>query len=175
MALLRKVSVFACALLWTVYTTATQAAHPEHSVKTERWIMSQGKTQKSTARRIARAIHEQARQQHIPVSLLLGVMQVESSFHVHARSPQGAVGLMQVMPRLHCRHLKSCDLFHIPTAVKVGGNVLHECRQRGVSRRDTLKCYTGYRSSRLTRYIAKVESHIAEYQEFVPSSLSLND
>jgi len=169
MTLLKYVSVL---LIGLSVSLTSYAASP---IKTEKWILAQSKMKKSTARRIARAIHEQARVQHLPVSLLVGVMQTESRFHVHARSRQGAMGLMQIMPRYHCRRVKSCNLFHIPTAVKVGGGVLQECRQRGVSRRDTLKCYTGYRSKRLTHYVAIVESTMSEYKEFIPSSLSLND
>jgi hypothetical protein len=143
--------------------------------KTEDYIRTHSRTSSSQAKRIATAIHSQANKQHIPVSLLVGVMQEESSFKPTARSKQGAMGLMQVMPRLHCRRIRRCNLFSIPTAVSLGTRVLHDCKKHAAKRRDTLRCYTGYKKRRLARYVQRVESHMADYQKFAVSPLSLND
>jgi hypothetical protein len=40
-----------------------------------------------------------ARQFHIDPALVRAVIHAESGFNVHARSPKGAIGLMQLMPR----------------------------------------------------------------------------
>jgi soluble lytic murein transglycosylase-like protein len=159
------------AIAMTLFASTTSAS----PVKTERWIMQHSKASVVQARRIAHVIHEQAQEQHLPVSLLVGIMQEESSFKPNARSKQGALGLMQVMPRLHCRKVKQCNLFNINTAVQVGTTVLTECRKKAVRRIDTLKCYTGYRSRKLTRYAQRVESHISGYKEFISGPLTLND
>lgn len=144
-------------------------------VNTEKWIVHQAKVPAHTARTIASAIHQQARAKHLPVSLLVGVMQVESSFKVKAKSRSGALGLMQVMPRLHCRKVRPCNLFNIHTAIQVGGSVLNDCRQKATTRKKALQCYTGYRSHQLTRYVQQVETHMADYKQYVLGHLSLND
>jgi len=43
-------------------------------------------------------IHEVARQQNLPPSLVKAVIRVESNFNPEATSPKGAQGLMQLMP-----------------------------------------------------------------------------
>ena len=161
-------------LLAIAMTFLTNTIHAS-PVKTERWIMQHSKASVVQARRIATVIHEQAHERHLPVSLLIGIMQEESSFKPNARSKQGALGLMQVMPRLHCRKVKRCNLFNIQTAVQIGTNVLTECRKKAARRIDTLKCYTGYHSRKLTRYAQRVESHITGYKEFTPGPLTMND
>lgn len=46
----------------------------------------------------AEEINEAARQYHIDPALVRAVIHAESGFNVQARSPKGAVGLMQLMP-----------------------------------------------------------------------------
>lgn len=43
-------------------------------------------------------VREHARQQGLPAELVRAVIQVESGFNPRARSPKGAMGLMQLMP-----------------------------------------------------------------------------
>lgn len=144
-------------------------------VSTEKWIVHQAKVPAHTARTIASAIHQQAHAKHLPVSLLVGVMQVESAFKVKAKSRSGALGLMQVMPRLHCRKVRPCNLFNIHTAIQVGGTVLNDCRQKATTRKKALQCYTGYHSHQLARYVQQVETHMADYKQYVLGHLSLNE
>lgn len=49
--------------------------------------------------RISRLVHEAAARHAVEENLILGVIQVESSFNPEARSHVGARGLMQLMPR----------------------------------------------------------------------------
>jgi len=47
---------------------------------------------------LAHAIQQEARRYNLDWQLLFGIIQMESGFDPMARSPRGAVGLMQVMP-----------------------------------------------------------------------------
>jgi soluble lytic murein transglycosylase-like protein len=47
---------------------------------------------------LAHALQQEAQRYDLDWRLLLGIMRVESGFDPRARSPRGAVGLMQVMP-----------------------------------------------------------------------------
>lgn len=48
--------------------------------------------------RVAAIVAEEAKQQGVPVNVALAVAETESRFDPHARSPAGAMGVMQVMP-----------------------------------------------------------------------------
>jgi hypothetical protein len=47
---------------------------------------------------IADGILEESKQQDLSVALIMGVIKTESEFYVNAKSPKGAMGVMQVMP-----------------------------------------------------------------------------
>lgn len=49
-------------------------------------------------RRVAVAVLEESKRNHIDPKLVLAVMHTESRFYNFARSPVGALGLMQIMP-----------------------------------------------------------------------------
>jgi hypothetical protein len=53
------------------------------------------------AEHIVDAVERAARTLHVPMSLILAIIQTESSFDPHATSCAGAIGLMQVMPATH--------------------------------------------------------------------------
>ena len=53
-----------------------------------------------TSERIADAVLRCSREQGLPAELVLAVLLVESGARPAARSPKGAVGLMQVMPHM---------------------------------------------------------------------------
>jgi soluble lytic murein transglycosylase-like protein len=53
------------------------------------------------AEHIVDAVERAAGALHVPMSLILAIIQTESSFDPHATSSAGAIGLMQVMPATH--------------------------------------------------------------------------
>ena len=54
----------------------------------------------SDRERIARAVQKSARSYELPTDLVMAVIFVESNARPGARSPKGALGLMQVMPHM---------------------------------------------------------------------------
>jgi len=68
----------------------------------------------------------EARRAGLPLSLVLGLVQVESGFRKHAVSPEGARGYMQVMP-FWARWIGEGDasvLFHLQTNFRFGCVIL---------------------------------------------------
>ena len=90
-------------------------------------------------------IIKQAASQHgISEGLIKAVMHTESGFNANARSPVGAQGLMQVVPRFHRDKIAGRSILNIDTNVEVGTQVLGDCllRHKGATRL-ALKCYSG--------------------------------
>ena len=72
------------------------------------------------AQRIAGAVLRCEREQGLAPGLVLAVMTVESSMRPWARSPKGAMGLMQVMPHMFVRLDLPGPISHTETNVEAG-------------------------------------------------------
>jgi len=83
-------------------------------------------------RELAPLIHRVAQAHSLPVGLLHALIEVESGFNARARSPKGAIGLMQVMPATAARY-GSYDLYSPEQNLEVGARYL----------RDLLKMFDG--------------------------------
>lgn len=70
----------------------TFAVHESQSIRATRYVAGE------RSRAYDDLILEHARQNNVRVDLVRAVMQVESGFNPFARSPKGAMGLMQLMP-----------------------------------------------------------------------------
>ena len=75
--------------------------------------------------RIERSIHKAARRYDLPPGLLKGVIRAESNFAVHAVSPAGAQGLMQLMPAT-ARKLGVANPFDIEQNIDGGARYLRQ-------------------------------------------------
>ena len=80
-----------------------------------------------TARRSAfeSLVHRVAQQHGVHAALLQAVIEVESGFNARARSPKGAIGLMQVMPATAARY-GHFDLYSPEQNVDVGARYLRD-------------------------------------------------
>ncbi len=70
-----------------------------------------------------------AAEQNVPVKLVRAVIQVESAYNVRARSPKGAMGLMQLMPAT-ARQYAVADPFDPATNIEAGIKHLKSLLQR---------------------------------------------
>jgi soluble lytic murein transglycosylase-like protein len=99
------------------------------------------------ARHIVDLTYEVAQKRSLPVSLLLAMMAKESAFDASVRSPQGALGLLQVIPRYHRDRLTSgetdASLKHPPTNIRVGADILSELLEEEGSLDAALLRYSG--------------------------------
>jgi hypothetical protein len=92
----------------------------------------------STRDRIASAVLRCRREQGLDTDLVLAVLLVESSARPDARSPKGAIGLMQVMPHMFEQLGLPGNVAHIESNVEAGclllaDNVRRLGEERGIS------------------------------------------
>ena len=81
---------------------------------------------RARADRIAEAVVQSASKYSLPPSLLLAVIAIESRFKEKAHGPNGATGLMQVVPSSHRQMLKGVkDLTEPGTNIEAGAAILH--------------------------------------------------
>jgi soluble lytic murein transglycosylase-like protein len=124
------------------------AAPPEPLLSTATEQQAYAQWQAASSQRLARykkypterqeflqTVWYEARRAGLPLSLVLGVVQVESAFRKHAISSAGARGYMQVMP-FWARLIGDGDdsrLFHLQTNLRFGCVILRHYldRERG--------------------------------------------
>lgn len=75
---------------------------------------------------IADAVFTAAKKHEVPVSQILGIIRIESTFNTKAVSSYGAVGLMQVVPRIHKERIGAASMFDPKPNVDVGTSILKE-------------------------------------------------
>jgi soluble lytic murein transglycosylase-like protein len=91
-----------------------------------------------TSNRIASAVLRCTRERELATDLVLAVMFAESDAKVFARSPKGAIGLMQVMPHMFERLDLPGNVAHIEANVEAGclllaDNIRRLGEERGIS------------------------------------------
>jgi soluble lytic murein transglycosylase-like protein len=105
-----------------------------------------------------REVVRMAAQRHsLPEALLLAVIHVESGFNPLARSPKGALGLMQIMPPTGARYGVFSDLTDPVKNIGVGANYL----------RDLLAMFRGNTALALAAYNAG-EGTVIRYGRTIP-------
>ena len=102
----------------------------------------------SIAKEINIAIIKYSREYRLPPTFVLHLMKRESNFDTLAKSKDGAVGLMQVMPRAHKDKMKKIgisngDLYHIDNNVRLGCWILRDYFNKTGSIEKALKKYVG--------------------------------
>ena len=92
--------------------------------------------------------------------LILAVMSVESGLHPIIESSAGAVGLMQIMPKIHAAKFKALgasNFFEIEPNVRVGADIIKQCMAlTDKTIEGGLKCYVGATGPTDNGYGAKV-------------------
>jgi len=119
---------------------------------------------------IADVLIEESRASKVPVSIVLGVMNVESEFRTDAVSTAGARGLMQVMPAIWSQYVESDALKgqtsrHNPALnVRVAVRYLGDLFKRHGDVRKALKVYGGFVTKSPDRYVNAVMAKAEQYR-----------
>lgn len=131
---------------------------------------------KQPLQRIGSAIAKYADVKGISRTLLTAVISKESSFKALARSPSGAMGLTQVVPRWHQDKIKGRNILDIENNVEVGATILKNCldKARG-NEQQALRCYCGYRGVAGVKYANMVIAEKNRFESFKMNNFKLPD
>ncbi len=125
------------------------------SVITDVWDVSPAE-----AESIVRASVQEGEERGLPASLLLGIMAAESGFRANARNGYGAVGLMQVVARVHADKLPAGagkQMLTDPRVnISIGAKVLADC----------LRATGGNVPRALARYSGNARQYATKVQRF---------
>lgn len=118
------------------------------------------------AGRIAQAVVHYSAKYALPPDLVMAVLEVESTARVGARSPKGALGLMQVMPHMAARMDLAGNLTTVETNVEAGCLILaHNIRRLGED--DGVSAYFWGSDIRGVSYLHRVQAARAHYRRLL--------
>ena len=122
------------------------------------------------AEKIVYATFEEAKKKNLEPTLVLSLIDNESKFQQHVKSPVGAVGLTQVMPRYHkekiaeLKRTDGTDIFSITGNIKVGTQILRDyINLAGGNLQKALQMYNGSASDSKKKYSNKILTTMRTY------------
>ncbi len=116
--------------------------------------------------RIVNAVEVAANAYDIEPALILAVIQTESSFRPHAKSPQGAQGLMQLMPRTAVL-MGVVDVWNIEQNIMGGTRYLSEMMEMFGSTRQALIAYNWGPGNLIKKGVSDIPQETKDYLEVV--------
>lgn len=122
------------------------------------------------AEKIVYTTFEESSKKNLEPMLVLSLIDNESGFRQHIKSPVGAVGLTQVMPKYHkekiaaLRRTEGTDIFSITGNIKVGTQILRDyINLAGGNLQKGLQMYNGSSKDSKKRYSNKIMSKMKVY------------
>lgn len=104
----------------------------------------------SAALKIAESAVKHASEFGVSPAIILGIISTESRFIKTAISDNGAMGLMQIIPRWHVDKIRDAkkvvgtpELFNVDANIYVGVRVYASCKKQFKSTTAALNCYNG--------------------------------
>jgi soluble lytic murein transglycosylase-like protein len=126
---------------------------------------------KESAREMVAAAFREGRRNDVDPMLILAVIAVESRFNPIAESAQGAVGLMQIVPRLHKDKADASGAASFLPAhvnIAIGARILKESIQRGGGEAAGLQLYNGASDDATRAYANRVQTERRRLEEALP-------
>lgn len=125
----------------------------------------------ASAREVVETAFREGRRNGVDPLLILAVIAVESRFNPIAESEQGAVGLMQVMPRFHADKLAevgAASALPPHTNIAVGARILREAIRRGGGEAAGLQLYNGAADDETRAYANRVQAERKRLSDSLP-------
>lgn len=121
-----------------------------------RWIASRHRVSLGAVEQLVAVSYETAASYRLDPFLLLAVISIESGFNPLAESPVGAVGLMQIMPKVHADKFKAFggqqQALDPWVNLQVGAQILREYLDRFGSVEAALRAYVGVSPESMSEY-----------------------
>jgi len=132
-----------------------------------RWIASRHRVALGAVEQLVAVSYETAANYRLDPFLLLAVISIESGFNPLAESHVGAVGLMQIMPKVHIDKFKAFGGLQQAldpwVNLQVGAQILREYLDRFGSEAAALRAYVGVSPDSLSEYpnrVARVKERL---------------
>ena len=122
---------------------------------------------------VVRAAVREGQRHGLDPTLILAVIAVESRFNPFAASEQGALGLMQVVPRFHMDKIAAIGVpsMLLPEAnIAIGTRILKDSIRRGGSDAAGLQLYNGAFDDETRAYANRVLSERRRLEDALPRS-----
>lgn len=126
---------------------------------------------RESARDMVHAAFREGRQNGVDPLLILAVIAVESRFNPIAESEQGAVGLMQIVPRFHMDKVNAAEApsFLPPRAnIAIGTRILKDSIRRGGGETAGLQLYNGSFDDETRAYANRVLTERRRLEDALP-------
>ncbi len=120
---------------------------------------------------MVRAAFREANRHGLDPLLILAVIAVESRFNPIAESEQGAVGLMQVVPRFHMDKIAAAGTASllVPEAnIALGARILKDAIRRGGNEQSGLQLYNGAIDDDTQAYANRVQQERKRLEAEIP-------
>jgi soluble lytic murein transglycosylase-like protein len=131
------------------------------------------KVAEDAARAVVRTAFREGQRHNLDPMLILAVIAVESRFNPFAASEQGAVGLMQIVPRFHMDKIAAFgpSAMLLPEAnIAIGARILKDAIVRGGSDAAGLQLYNGAFEDETRAYANKVLGERRRLEDALPRS-----
>ena len=144
---------------------AQTAAADENTDRISAYLMQKFGVAKDKAQKISDAVQSAASRYSLPPALLLSIISIESRFKEKARGPNGATGLMQVVPQAHRGLLRNVkDLTDPGANIEAGSAILYGyMRSANGDMNAALKSYGGSFA-----YARKVSLRVEDFADVAP-------
>jgi soluble lytic murein transglycosylase-like protein len=120
---------------------------------------------KDKAKKIIMHVFLESSRKNIEPLLVLSLIEVESAFKQYSRSSVGAIGYMQIMPRVHAKMIRKkynkIDLWSVNGNISVGTEILHAyliTSEGDVV--NALQMYNGNQKDKSVKYTKKVLNNV---------------